>query len=82
MGTPTSYVVRAAGSASRLGKAWKTYPCDLRSLVLALDEAQFRSLYHGPHVLTVVEGQRNRVIRLYEHGHLVWAPTPPATSAH
>lgn len=75
MGASKSYAIRAAGSASRLGKVWKTYPYDLRSLVLALDEARFHSLYNGPHVLTVVEGRRSRVIRVFEQGHLVWSPT-------
>ena len=39
MSASKSYSIRAAGSAARLGNVWKTYPYDLRSLVLALEEA-------------------------------------------
>lgn len=74
MGTSKSYAIREAGSANKLGKIWKTYPYDLRSLMLALDEAQLHSTYNGPHVLTVVEGRRSKVIRRYEQGRLVWSP--------
>lgn len=75
MGTSRSYAIRAAGSAEKLGKVWKTYPYDLRSLMLALDEAQLHSMYNGPHVLAVVEGRRSTVIRRFEQGRLVWAPS-------
>lgn len=60
--------------ASRLGKVWKTYPCDLKSLVLALDEARFHGLYNGPHVFTVVIGRTSRVIHQYEHSRQVMPP--------
>jgi hypothetical protein len=73
MGASKSYAIRAAGSPSRPGKIWKTYPYDLRSLVLALDEARWHSLYNGPHVVTVVTGRCSKVIRVYEHGETAWA---------
>jgi hypothetical protein len=66
-----SYAVRHAGSPSRLGKVWKVYPFSLRSLEEALQDARLRSLYDGPHVLTVVEGRQSRVIRRFEHGRQV-----------
>lgn len=66
-----SYAVRAAGSPSRLGTVWKVYPYTLRSLEQALDEARLRSLYNGPHVLTVITGRQSKVIRRYERGQQV-----------
>ena len=41
-------------------KVWKAYSYDLRSLVLALQDAQLHSLHNGPHDLTVVEWRGSR----------------------
>jgi hypothetical protein len=70
-----SCVVRHAGSPSRLGKVYRIYPYTLRSLIDAMDEARLRSYGSGPHLLTVVEGRQNRVIRRYENGRQVHPPT-------
>lgn len=43
-----SYAVREAGTGNRLGKVWKTYPYNLRSLLEALDDARLRSINRGP----------------------------------
>jgi hypothetical protein len=68
MAEPRSYAVRDAASPSRLGKVWKTYPYDLRSLLVALDDARLRSYDEGPQVVTVVTGRHSQGIRRYEHG--------------
>lgn len=69
-----SYVVRHAGSPSRLGKVWRTYPYTLQSLIDAMDEARLRSYGHGQHVVAVVEGRQSTVIRRYEDGRQVHPP--------
>jgi len=68
-----AYAVRDAGSASRLGKVYKTYPYTLRSLLEALDDARLRSLNKGPQVVTVVTGRQSQVIRRYQHGKKTWS---------
>jgi hypothetical protein len=42
-GERRAYVVRDAGSPSRLGKLYKIYPHTLDSLLEALEDARFRS---------------------------------------
>ncbi len=69
-----SYVVRHAGSLSRLGKVYQTYPYTLRSLEKALEDARLRSYNNGPHVLTVVTGRHSRILRRFEHGREVPLP--------
>ena len=74
MSTPSkSYAVRDAGSPGRLGKIYKTYPYDLRSLLQALEDARLQSFNHGPHVVTVVTDRHSQVIRRYEHGKEAWS---------
>lgn len=73
MAQARGYAVRDAGRPSRLGKIYKTYPYDLRSLLEALEEARLRSFNQGPQVVTVVTGRHKQVIRRYEHGKQVWS---------
>jgi hypothetical protein len=73
MAEARGYTVRDAGSPSRLGKVYKTYPYDLRSLLEALQQARIRSFHEGPQVVTVVTGRHSQVIRRYEHGKEVWS---------
>jgi hypothetical protein len=73
MAQTRGYAVRDAGQPSRLGKIYKTYPYDLRSLLEALEQARLRSFNQGPQVVTVVTGRQNQVIRRYEHGKQVWS---------
>jgi hypothetical protein len=72
MAETRSYAVRDAGPPSRLGKIYRTYPYDLRSLLEALDDARLRSFSEGPQVVTVVTGRRSQVIRRYERGKETW----------
>ena len=66
-----SYTVRDAGTGTRLGKVYKTYPYTLRSLMEALEDARLRS-YNGPlQIVTVVTGRQSAVIRRFESGHEV-----------
>ena len=61
MSTPSrSYAVRDAGSPSRLGKVYKTYPCTLDALLQVLEEARLRSFNEGPQVITVVTGRSSQ----------------------
>lgn len=55
-----SYAVRDAGSPSRLGKVYKTYPYMLDALLEVLEEARLRSFNEGPQVVTVVTGRSDR----------------------
>ena len=73
MAEARGYAVRDAGMPSRLGKIYKTYPYDLRSLLEALEQARLRSFNQRPQVVTVVTGRQNQVIRRYEHGKQVWS---------
>ena len=73
MAEARGYAVRDAGTPSRLGKIYKTYPYDLRSLPEALEQARLRSFNDGPQVVTVVTGRQNQVIRRYEHGKEAWS---------
>lgn len=73
MAEARSYAVRDAGTPSGLGKIWKRYPYNLRSLLEALDDARLRSFGHGPQVVTVVTGRHSEVIRRYEHGRETWS---------
>jgi hypothetical protein len=66
-----SYVVRHAGSPSRLGKVWKTYPYTLRALLGAIEDARLQSYNNGPHVLAVVNDRKTRIIRRFELGREV-----------
>lgn len=66
-----SYVVRDAGTGSRLGRIYKTYPYTLRCLLEALDEARLRSCAGPPQVVTVVTGRVSTVIRRYASGREV-----------
>jgi hypothetical protein len=65
MAEARGYAVRDAGTPSRLGKIYKTYPYDLRSLLEALEQARLRSFNEGPQVVTIVTGRQNQVIRRY-----------------
>lgn len=56
-----------------LGKVYRTYPYNLRSLLEALNDARLRSFDEGPQVVTVVTGRSSQVIRRYEHGKEVWS---------
>jgi hypothetical protein len=61
MSTPSrSYAVRDAGSPSRLGKVYKTYPYTLDALLQVLEEARLRSFNEGPQVITVVTGRSSQ----------------------
>jgi len=66
-----SYAVRDAGTPSRLGRVYKTYPYTLESLLEAMDEARLRSYHGGPQVVTIVTSRQSTVIRRYEQGRLV-----------
>jgi hypothetical protein len=69
MSTPRrSYAVRDAGSPSRLGKVYKTYPYTLDALLQVLEEARLRNFNEGPQVITVVTGRSSQVIRRCEGG--------------
>jgi hypothetical protein len=63
-----SYVVREAGSPSRLGRVLQTYPYSLTALQQAMADARFRSHRGKPVVVTVVENRRSRVIKRYDNG--------------
>ncbi len=71
MAEARSYAVRDAGSPSRLGKVYRTYPYDLESLQEAIEQARLRSYYGPPQVVTRVTGRRSTVIRRFERGREV-----------
>lgn len=52
--------MRDAGSPSRLGKIYKTYPYTLDALLQVLEEARLRSFNEGPQVITVVTGRSSQ----------------------
>lgn len=62
------YVVREAGTASRLGRIYKSYPYTLTSLIEAMDDARLRSFTGSAHVVVRVNGSERIVFRRYEHG--------------
>lgn len=66
-----SYIVRAAGSPTRVGKLWKVYPYKLRELLDALDDARLRSYGQGPQILVVASGRQRKIIRRFEGGREV-----------
>ncbi len=67
-GERRAYVVRDAGTSSRLGKLYKIYPYTLRSLLEALEDARFRSFTGPPQVVVLMDGRQRTVIRRFEHG--------------
>lgn len=72
MATPgRAYIVREAGSPSRLGRVFRTYEYTLAALQEAIEAARLRSLYGSPQVVTRVEGRRSTVIRRFERGREV-----------
>jgi hypothetical protein len=73
----TAYVVRDAGTPSRLGKIYKVYPYTLNALLEAMDDARLRSFSAGPQVVVRVNRAERIVFRLYEHGQEVPLNGPP-----
>lgn len=73
-GERRAYIVRDAGSPSRLGKLYKIYPYTLSSLLEALEDARFRSFTGPPQVVILMEGRKRTVIRRFEHGRQAAVP--------
>jgi hypothetical protein len=63
-----AYVIRDAGTQSRIGKVYKVYPYTLKSLLGAIDDARYRSLAGTAQLLVLVEGKRQKIIRRFEDG--------------
>jgi hypothetical protein len=63
-----AYVIRDAGTLSRIGKVYKVYPYTLKSLLDAIDDARYRSLAGTAQLLMLVEGKRQKIIRRFEDG--------------
>jgi hypothetical protein len=70
-GERRAYVVRDAGSPSRLGKLYKIYPHTLDALLEALEDARFRSHTGPPQIVILMEGRQQTVIRRFERGRQV-----------
>lgn len=66
-----AYVVRDAGSPSRMGRVFKLYPYTLGALLAALDDARLRSYTEGPQIVIRLEGATRTVFRRYEGGREV-----------
>jgi hypothetical protein len=59
------YIVRDDGTEH----VHKTFPCNLRGLIEALEEARFRS-YAGPSQLVIRDDEDGRrIIRRFDHGY-------------
>jgi hypothetical protein len=56
-GRRAAYVVRDAGTPSRLGKVYKVYPYTLRALIDAMEDARFRSFAGDPQVVVRVRAE-------------------------
>jgi len=75
-GERRAYVVRDAGSPSRMGRVYKVYPYTLKALLQALEDARFRSFAEVPQLVVRVDGRQRTVIRRFEHGREVsWPAT-------
>ena len=53
-----AYVVRDAGSPSRMGKVYKVYPYTLKALLEAIDDARFRSYAEVQQLVVRVDGAK------------------------
>jgi hypothetical protein len=73
-----TYVVREAGTSSRIGKVHKIYPNTLKALLEAIDDASYRSFAGTAQLVVLVEGKQQKVIRRLEDG--VQVPSPPDTT--
>jgi hypothetical protein len=69
-----TYVVREAGTSSRIGKIHKIYPNTLKALLEAIDDARYRSFAGTAQLVVLVEGKQQKVIRRLEDG--VQVPSP------
>ena len=66
-----AYVVRDAGSASRMSKVYKVYPYTLQAVLEAIDDTRFRSFAEVPQVVARVDGREQTIICRFEHGRQV-----------